>query len=529
MSPLIPEATPSNQTLSTRKMDNAPTVITDKRTRAVIIFCVVLATMMQTLDTTIANVALPHIQGSLSGNQEQIAWVLTSYIVAAAITIPLTGWLAGYFGRKRVLLISIVGFVIASVLCGISTNLPEMVGFRFLQGVCGAALIPLSQVILLSITPKEDYGKAMAIWGFGVTMGPIMGPLLGGYLTENYNWRWVFFINVPIGFIAFLGLYSSLSETKMQKSTFDFFGFLTLSVGVGALQLMLDRGSLQDWFTSTEIICEATISVFGFYLFIIHVLTRNKSFLNLELFKDRNFTMAVILIFIVGVSLFATLALLPAMLQNLYNYPVMTTGAVTAAQGTGTMMAMILVSHLLKRFDPRYVIGCGISMVAFALWQMSHYSLLMSNTDFILPGMIQGFGTGLCFIPLGAVAFSSLSSELQNEGTSFFNLMRNLGSSIGISVVEACLTHNTQAVHASLGQHITSYNSSNNLVHRLSHVDQASPLGLATLNAKLTTQAAMVAYTDDFYLIMLITLSVLPIIFFLRKVEKVHKPAVGIE
>ncbi|MES2204271.1 MAG: DHA2 family efflux MFS transporter permease subunit [Pseudomonadota bacterium] len=510
-------------------MSDASGIITDKKTRAIIIFCVVLATMMQTLDSTIANVALPHIQGALSGNQEQIAWILTSYIVAAAITIPLAGWLAGYFGRKRVLLSSILGFVIASVLCGISTDLPEMVVFRFLQGVCGAALIPLSQVILLNITPKEDYGKAMAIWGFGVTMGPILGPLLGGYLTEDYNRRWVFFINVPIGFVAFVGLTMFLTETKTQKSAFDFFGFLTLSIGVGALQLMLDRGSIQDWFTSVEIITEAIISALGFYLFVIHVLTRSKSFLNLELFKDRNFTVAVILIFIVGVSLFATLALLPAMLQNLFNYPVITTGAVTAAQGTGTMLAMLIVGHLLKRFDPRYVIGCGIAMVAFALWQMTHYSLLMSSTGFILPGMIQGFGTGLCFIPLGAVAFSNLTSELHNEGTSFFNLMRNLGSSIGISAVEAFLTSNTQIAHALLGQHLTAYNSTNNLAYKLSHVDLTHSIGLKILDVRLTQQATMIAYINDFYLIMIVTLIVLPLIFFLRKTEKNHTPAIGIE
>ena len=510
-------------------MSSESTVITNKRTRAIIIFSVVLATMMQTLDSTIANVALPHIQGSLSGTQEQIAWVLTSYIIAAAITIPLAGWLAGLIGRKRVLLFSVTGFVITSVMCGLSENLPEIVIFRFLQGVCGAGLIPLSQSVLLSITEKENFGKAMAIWGFGVTMGPILGPLLGGFLTENYNWRWVFFINIPIGLIAFIGLYTFLPESSSQKRSFDFFGFIMLSFGVGALQLMLDRGSIKGWFESNEIILETLVSTISFYLFIMHTLTKKNTFLNLELFKDRNFTIAVALIFIVGVSLFATLALIPSMLQNQLNYPVVTTGAVTAAQGTGTMMAMLMVGHIIKRIDARYVIVTGILLVALSLWQMSHYSLVMSTETLIFPGILQGFGVGLSYIPLGAVAFSNLSSTLHDEGTAFFNLMRNLGSSLGISMVMACLTHNTQAAHSSLSQHITAYDTSDNLAYLANHVTTTTAQGLASLNALITNQATMIAYADDFYLIMLITLSVVPLIFFLRKIETVKKPAIGLE
>lgn len=490
----------------------------DKRTRIIIIFSVVLATMMQTLDSTIANVALPHIQGSLSGTQSQIAWVLTSYIIAAAITIPLAGWLASYFGRKRILIISVIGFVFASVLCGIAENLPQIVFFRLLQGIFGAGLIPLSQAVLLSITSRENFGKAMAIWGFGVTMGPILGPLIGGYLTENYSWRWVFYINVPIGLIAFLGIYFYLKEGPIQKRSFDFFGFITLSMAVGFLQLMLDRGELLNWFESKEIIFETIISGLSFYFFLIHTFSQKKSFLNLELFKDRNFTLGMLLIFTLGISLFATLALLPSMLQNQLNYPVVTTGIVTAAQGTGTMFAMLFVGNLIKKFDPRYIIFVGVFLIAYSLWQMSHYSMQMEIWTLLTPGFLQGLGVGLAYIPLGAVAFSNLTSDLHDEGTAFFNLMRNLGSSIGISIVEACLTSNAQRMHSTLGEHITAFNT------QFPNIKSA-----AVMNGLVTNQSFMVAYIDDYYLIMLLTLCVVPAIFFLQKMTQTKKPAVGLE
>lgn len=496
--------------------NNAPPI--NKRTRIIIMASVMLATMMQTLDTTIANVALPHIQGSLSGTQSQIAWIITSYIIAAAITIPLTGWLASYFGRRRILLISIFGFMMSSVLCGIAENLPEIVIFRFLQGVCGAGLIPLSQAILLSISSKEEFGKAMAIWGLGVTMGPILGPIIGGYLTENYSWRWVFYINVPIGALAFLGTYFFLSESSTQKRSFDFFGFITLSIGVSFLQLTLDRGELLGWFQSKEILAEAAISCLGFYFFFVHTFSLPKTFLNLALFKNRNFSLAVILIFTLGIALFITLALVPTMLQGEFNYPVVTAGAVTAAQGAGTMLAMLLVGHALKKIDARHPMLIGILLIALSLWQMSHFSLQMNLWGFIIPFFLQGFGVGLAYVPLGVVAFADLADNLRDEGTAFFNLMRNIGSSIGISVVEAYLTSNTQIVHSSLGASITSLNTTTKNLQ-----------ALASLNNTITTQAKMIAYLNDFYLTMFVTLSVIPAILLLKKIVPSHQPAAGIE
>src|SRR5271163_3177313 len=317
--------------------------------RTAITVSIMLATIMQGVDNTIANVALPHIQGSLSAAQDQIAWVLTSYIVAAAITMPLTGWLFGRFGIKYVFLISVAGFTVASALCGGATSLAELVIFRLLQGVFGAGLVPLSQSVLLQINPPHRHGQAMAIWGMGVILGPIIGPALGGWLTDQYNWRWVFFINVPAGVLAATGILLFIRETRHgRREGFDFFGFATLSLAIGALQMLLDRGELKDWFGSPEICVEAAISGLALYLFIVHTATAtDRSFLNRDLLKDTNCVIGTIMMFIIGIPLYGTMTLLPTMLQDLMNYPVMTTGLVTVPRGVGTMIAMFLVARLI--------------------------------------------------------------------------------------------------------------------------------------------------------------------------------------
>ena len=314
-----------------------------------------LATIMQGVDNTIANVALPHIQGSLSAAQDQVAWVLTSYIVAVAIMTPLTGWLAGRLGIKYVFLFSVAGFTLASALCGSATSLTQLVIYRLLQGACGAGLVPLSQSVLMQINPPERHGQAIAIWGMGVMLGPIFGPMLGGWLTQDYSWRWIFYINLPVGVIASLGILVFIRETRhTHREAFDFFGFVTLSIAIGALQMMLDRGELKDWFNSTEIWVEAIVSGVFFYLFIVHTATASdRSFINLDLLKSPNFMAGTVLMFFVGGILSGTLALLPTMLQSLMNYPVFTTGLVTAPRGVGTMIAMFLVGRMINRVDNR--------------------------------------------------------------------------------------------------------------------------------------------------------------------------------
>jgi len=499
----------------------------DPRRRLIITASIMLASIMQSIDNTIANVALPRIQGSLSATQDQMAWVLTSYIIAAAIMTPLSGWLAGQIGRKRILLYSVVGFTIASMLCGLAQSLPQIVAARLLQGLCGAALVPMSQAVLLDINPPAHHGRAMAIWVMAVTIGPIVGPALGGWLTENYNWRWVFYINVPFGILAFLGIAGAMAETAIRRSRFDFFGFTALSIGIGALQLMLDRGQLRDWFSSTEIWIEATVAGIALYLFVVHMLTTVKPpFVSTSLFKDRNFLTGNVFIFIVGAVLFATLALLPPLLQDLLNYPVLTTGLVTAPRGLGTFCAMFVVGRIMGRIDTRLIIAIGFALTAFSSWQMAGFDLQMDSRIVIWSGLAQGLGTGFVYVPLAAVTFATLSPALRNEGTAIFSLTRNLGSSIGISIVETLLTRNTQIVHSTLAEHVT----------RFSPVLRAQvPNGvptmqtLAALNASVTQQASMIAYNNDFKLMMVLSLASIPLVLLLRKGRPVKAEPMAIE
>jgi MFS transporter, DHA2 family, multidrug resistance protein len=428
---------------------------------------------------------------------------------------PLSGWLAGQIGRKRILLYSIVGFTIASMLCGLAQSLPQIVAARLLQGLCGAALVPMSQAVLLDINPPAHHARAMAIWVMAVTIGPIVGPALGGWLTENYNWRWVFYINVPFGILAFLGIAGAMSETAIRRSRFDFFGFTALSIGIGALQLMLDRGQLRDWFSSKEIWIEATIAGTALYLFIVHMLTTVKPpFVSPALFKDRNFLTGNVFIFIVGAVLFATLALLPPLLQELLNYPVLTTGLVTAPRGLGTFCAMFIVGRLMGKIDTRVIIAAGFALTAFSSWQMAGFDLQMDSSIVIWSGLAQGLGTGFVYVPLAAVTFATLSPVLRNEGTAIFSLTRNLGSSIGISIVETLLTRNTQIVHSTLAEHVTRFSPM--LRDRLP--DGFPTLRtLAGLNATVTQQAAMIAYNNDFKLMTVLSLASIPLVLLLRK------------
>jgi DHA2 family multidrug resistance protein len=504
----------------------AQTAEIDGPRRTLITVSVMLASVMSALDTTIANVALPRIQGSVSATQDQMAWVLTSYIVAAAIMTPLSGWLAGQIGRKKVFLYSVAGFTVASMLCGAAQTLPQIVLARLIQGLCGAALIPLSQAVLLDINPPERHARAMAVWVMGATLGPIIGPALGGWLTENYNWRWVFYINVPVGILAFLGILSFLPEAPTTKSRFDFFGFAALSVAIAALQIMLDRGQLQDWFSSPEIWIEAIVAAVAFYWFVIHMLTTTEQrFVSPSLFKDRNFLTGNVFIFLVGAVLYATLALLPPLLQDLLNYPVVTTGLVTAPRGAGTLAAMFIVGRLMGKVDIRLIIAAGFAMAAVSSWQMTGFDVLMDSKMVVWSGVLQGLGTGFVYVPLAAATFATLTPALRNEGTAIFSLTRNLGSSIGISVVNTLLTRNTQIMHATLGEHVSRYSP----VLRAQMPDGSPSLhAMAGLNAAVTEQAAMIAYNNDFRLMMILSTAAIPLVLLLRKARG-SAPPVSIE
>ena len=357
---------------------------------------VMLATIMQALDTTIANVALPHIQANLSATQDEAAWVLTSYIIAAAVMFPLTGWLANRYGRRPVFLTSIVLFVIASALCGAAASLDQLVAFRMLQGLGGAALVPLSQATLFEINKPADYGRAMSIWGMGATLPPAFGPALGGWLTDSYSWRWVFYINLPIGILAFVGLLMAMPKSRGTVARrFDFMGFAALSLAIASFQLMLDRGQLLDWFSSREIVIEAIIAGTSFYIFLVHILSSEHPFVSPALFKDRNYLGANIFLFLFGVVLFATLALLPPLLQTRFNYPVVTTGLVMAPRGVGMILGMFLVGRLVPRYDARLVMAVGMALSVYSLWQMTRYSPQMDSWPVITAGFTQGFGVGV--------------------------------------------------------------------------------------------------------------------------------------
>jgi DHA2 family multidrug resistance protein len=487
--------------------------------RGAITASIMLATFMQGVDTTITNVALPHMQGSLSASQDQIAWVVTSYIVAAAIMTPLTGWLAGRFGIKYVFLISVLGFTVASALCGAATSLVQLVVYRLLQGVCGAALVPLAQAVLFQINPPERHAQAMAVWGMGVILGPIIGPALGGYLTDYYNWRWVFYINLPVGIVAAIGIAMFIHETRhTHREPFDFFGFATLSLAIGALQMLLDRGELKDWFGSSEIWIEATLAALALYLFVVHTATAGeRSFLNRDLLKDGNCMIGTVLMFLVGVPLYGTMTLLPLMLQNLMNYPVVTTGLVTAPRGLGTMAAMFLVARLAGRIDTRLLILTGLLVTVAAMWQMTGFSLQMGMGPIITSGLLQGFGLGFVFTPLSTVTFSTLPRQILTQGTAIFSLMRNVGGSIGISAVVAMLTENTQIVHSRLVEQLRPDNPLTHAPLLGSSFSLTNPTGIAALNAEATRQSAMVAYLDDYKLMMLIVLAASPLLLLLRR------------
>ncbi len=483
--------------------------------RAMITITVMLASILQALDNTIANVALPRMQGALSATQDQMTWVLTSYIVAAAIMTPLTGWLAGRVGRKQLFLYSVAGFTLSSALCGMAQSLPQIVLFRLLQGVCGAALIPMSQAILFDINPPQRHGKAMAVWGLGVVMGPTLGPIIGGWLTDHYSWRWVFYINVPFGILALLGIAAYLPETQKRRDRFDFFGFALLSLAIGALQLMLDRGPLKDWFGSTEIWIETVVAALAFYLFVVHTLSSRAPFIRPALFRDRNFLAGNAFIFLIGIVLFATLALLPPLLQGLMDYPTFDTGLITAPRGVGTLLAMMLMGRMTGIVDTRLLVGTGLLLTAFSLWQMTGFSPQMDQWPIISSGFVQGIGTGVTYVPMAALAFATLDPELRNEGAALFSLMRNIGSSIGISGVQALLVSNTQIVHATLSEHVMPYNLA---AHDPALAAQmATAHGAAAVNAMVSRQAAWIAYLDDFHVMMILTLLAVPLVLLLRK------------
>jgi MFS transporter, DHA2 family, multidrug resistance protein len=489
----------------------SPTMVPGLR-RNMVTICAMTATIMQALDTTIANVALPYMQGTLSASQDQINWVLTSYIVAAAIMTAPVGWIANRFGRKRIFIIFSAGFTVASVLCGLAQDINQMVLFRLLQGVFGAALVPLSQAVMLDSYSLQERAKAMSIWGMGVMMGPIMGPSLGAWLTETYSWHWVFFVNLPFGFITVLGLVLFMDETRKDLNLrFDWFGFAALAVAIGSLQLALDRGEQLGWLESNEIIAEFIISGIGFYYFFAHSFTTRNPFIQFALFRDRNFITGCIFMAVMGLVLYSTMALASPYLQNVIGYPIITAGMLLASRGCGTFVAMMLVGRLMRYIEARTLIVCGLLLTAISLFVMTGWTDQTGVRDIVTWSIIQGFGFGLVFVPLSTVAFLTLPSHLRTDGTAMLTLMRNVASSIGISIVIAQLTEGSRRFYAILNEHVTPFNHAMQMPDVSGMMDMGTDKGRALADVMIGLQAQIIAFSHDYQMVMIFILCSIPL------------------
>ena len=488
------------------------------RNTMLVVIGVMTASLLQILDTTIANVAIPHMQAALGATPDEISWVLTSYIVASAVAMPVTGWLADRIGSRRLFILSTAGFVLASMLCGMAQNITQMVLFRAVQGAAGAFIMPLSQAAMLDINRPSRQAQMMAVWGMGIVTGPIMGPIVGGWLTDNLNWRWVFYVNVPLGVLALTILIAELPSRPVTKRRFDMFGFSMIAIAITALQLLLDRGNHLDWFASTEIWIYSIAIISAVWIGAIHFLTSShQTLFSGAVFANRNFLVALFSMIVIGLVMYASMALMPSMLQRLFGYSVIGTGWAMMPRGLGTLVSMQISGMLARRgLDARFVIVFGFLLTVLSFWQMSGWSLEVDQWHILTTGFLQGFGVGLVFIPLNTSAFATLSPALRTEGSSLLNLSRSLGASIGISITTALLSRNLQSSHSDLAGHVTA--SMTTLVD-FSTIDRLQGLGTAALSmidSEINRQAAMIAYVDNFYLMMWLTLAALPMVLLIR-------------
>ena len=489
--------------------------------RLIVTVGVMMAVLLQVLDTTIANVALPHMQASLSATQDTINWVLTSYIVSSAIALPISGWLADRVGRKRLLLISVMMFTLASVLCASAVSLGEMVLFRAFQGVGGAFIVPLAQATLFDINPREKHAQAMALFGGGVMIGPILGPVLGGWLTDNYNWRWVFLVNLPVGVICWLLMARFMPKTETHERKFDMFGFVLLALALAGLQLFLDRGEQEDWLSSWEIRLELGLAIAASWMFVVHMVTAKHPLFERAMFKDRNFATSLLFMAVTGVLLLAGLALLPPLLQTMYGYSVLQSGFLTAPRGIGTLISMLMAGRLTGKIDARLLVGLGVCFMGVSLYMMTGFAIDQPSRPVVVSGVVQGLGLGLIFVPLQTLAFETLTPRLRTTGAALLNLSRNIGGSVGISIVSTQLVRMTQVAHADLAHNITEQTIPTldpTVLQTIFPV--AGPAALAYINMLINKQALFIAYLDDFKLMMIVTFAILPLLLLMRRGSK---------
>jgi MFS transporter, DHA2 family, multidrug resistance protein len=487
---------------------------------------VMTASLLQIIDSTVANVAIPHMQAALAATPDEVSWVLTSYIIATAITMPITGWLADRIGSRRLFLWSVSGFIFSSMLCGLAQNVEQMVLFRIIQGMSGAFIMPLSQAALVDTNRPSRQTQMLALWGMTVMIGPIVGPFLGGWLTENWNWRWVFYINLPLGLISLAIMAAELPSRPLLRRRFDLTGFALIAIALTSTQLLLDRGNHVDWFASLEIWIYFVLAVSTSWMAVIHLITAREPLFSRALFADANFVVAVLFMLVVGVVMFATMALLPPMLQHLFGYSVIDTGVALMPRGVGVLFSMVLSNFLLRRgVDARLLIAIGFFVGGLSMGQMANWSLQVDEANVLWSGLIQGLGIGLVFVPINAGAFATIPPELRTDGSSLTNLSRSVGASIGISLVTTIFARSQQTSHADLGGHLTG--SATRLID-FSTVDRYQQLGEAALtmvDAEVNRQAAMIAYLNDFTLMMWMSFAAIPLVLFMKKPPQVSPVA----
>ena len=493
---------------------------------AVAVMC---STFMEVLDTTVVNVSLPHIAGSLSATPDEATWALTSYLVANAIILPMTGWLANYFGRKRLLMFSVSGFTIASFFCGFAPNLPFLIIFRVIQGATGGGLQPLSQAILLEVFPPEDRGKAMAFWALGIVVAPMLGPVMGGWLTDSYSWRWVFYINIPIGALALFLTYIFVFDPpyiKRGTAKIDYWGMGMLAVGIGALQVMLDKGQEEDWFSSHMITALAILAGAGLVLFIVRELNIEHPVVDLRVFRHRTYSTGVFLMTILGFVLYGSTVLVPLLLQTVLGYPALQAGIAMLPRGLGSFVMMPVVGFLMSKIEARRLLGAGILIATYAFWQFSHLSLDVGYWNFFWPLIIQGSAMGFLFVPLTTITNSPIPNNEMGNATSLFNLMRNIGASIGIASVTTIQARHAQIHTNVLTRHVDVYNpQAQSLIQQLTSAMMARGADLATATRQayaaifgtVQQQASIMAYNDVFAFLTFLFAMMFPLIFLMQK------------
>jgi DHA2 family multidrug resistance protein len=490
---------------------------------------VMFATFMEVLDTTVVNVSLPHIAGSLSATIDESTWALTSYLVANAIVLPMTGWLASRFGRKRLLMLSVVGFTASSFLCGLAPTLASLIAFRVAQGATGGALQPLSQAVLLEAFPPQDRGKAMGFWGLGIVVAPILGPVLGGWLTDAYSWRWVFYINIPVGIASIVMTKLYIFDPpylRTQSRRVDYWGIGMLAVGIGALQIVLDKGQQEDWFASTFITSLVVVSAVTLVALVVHELTTAEPIVDLRVFKARSYAVGVFLMTIVGFVLYGSMVLLPIMLQTLFGYPPLQAGIAMAPRGVGAFFMMPLTGLLIGRVDPRKLLSTGLVVGGGTLLWLSGLNLQAGYWDVFWPQLIQGVGMSLLFVPLTTVAMDPIPRERMGNATSLFNLMRNIGGSIGIATTGTMLARHQQALVSTLGTNVTPYSpATQSMFGQLrgafiaagADAATATDRAYAALFGMVQRQAAMVSFVGLFQLLGVMFLVLLPLVLLMRR------------